>query len=108
VTDGSPPGGAPFAPDPLRLRLYVSGNAPNSLAALHNLREIQEHHLRGPCEVEVVDVATDRARAVRDRILVTPTLLLVDTPHVRVLGNLSDTARVLAALPAQSRIDVRS
>jgi hypothetical protein len=85
---------------PLRLRLYVCGNAPNSVAAVRNLRALQESRLAGPLLVEVIDVAVERGRAVQDRIVITPTLVLADAPHVRVLGNLSDTARVLAALAA--------
>ncbi|HEX8394452.1 MAG TPA: circadian clock KaiB family protein [Longimicrobium sp.] len=100
---GREPGGAP-----LRLRLYVSGNAPNSLSAIRNLNAICEEHLTGPCEIEVVDVITEGLRAVQDRILVTPTLLLVDHPHVRVLGNLSDTARVLATLLPHDRSHART
>lgn len=98
MTQAGPANELPGAEKPLRLRLYVSGNAPNSLSAIRNLRAIAGEHLSGPCEIEVVDVVTDGIRAVQDRILVTPTLLLVDHPHVRVLGNLSDTARVLATL----------
>lgn len=93
---------------PLRLRLYVSGNAPNSLSAIRNLRAIAGEHLSGPYEIEVVDVVTEGIRAVQDRILVTPTLLLVDHPHVRVLGNLSDTARVLATILPHDQPHARS
>lgn len=83
---------------PLRLRLYVSGNAPNSLAAIRNLRALEERQVLGPLEVEIVDILKEGARAVQDRVVVTPTLMVVDAPHIRVLGNLSDTERVLARL----------
>ena len=92
--DGAPPGGEPA----LRLRLYVCGSAPNSVLALRNLRALREAHLPPSTEVELVDVAVDPVRALHDRVHVTPTLLLADLPAVRVLGNLSDTARVLATL----------
>ena len=49
--------------------------------------------------IETVDVIQDFQAAVRDNILVTPTLILVaPLPRVVVLGNLSDLPKVLAAL----------
>jgi hypothetical protein len=80
----------------VHLRLFVAGNAPNSLAALRTLQRLQEEmdHLR----VEVVDVSVDPAPALRDGVVVTPTLLRAEAPAVRVLGTLSDAAAVRDAL----------
>jgi hypothetical protein len=84
----------------VHLRLFVAGNAPNSLAALRSLRHIQEQLDGGPVRVrvEVVDVSVDPAPALRDGVVVTPTLLRAEAPGVRVLGNLSDAAAVRDAL----------
>ncbi len=81
------------------LRLYMAGNGPNSQKALANLRGLCQEHLEGRFTIETVDVIQDFQAAVRDNILVTPTLILVaPLPMVMVLGNLSDLPEVLAAL----------
>lgn len=84
----------------VHLRLFVAGNGPNSRAALRALHRIQEELDDGPVRVwvEVVDVAVDPAPALRDGVVVTPTLLRAEAPSVRVLGNLSDAAAVRDAL----------
>lgn len=87
---------APPAHSEVHLRLFIAGNAPNSLAALRGLRRLQDElrHLR----VEVVDVAVDPAPALRDGVVVTPKLLRARAPAVRVLGTLADAAAVRDAL----------
>lgn len=82
----------------LRLRLYIAGNAPNSLRAVANARAICEEHFSGH-ELEIVDLLENPRRALADGIIVTPTLLkLSPLPAQRVIGNLSDTKQVLVAL----------
>jgi circadian clock protein KaiB len=83
----------------LRLRLYVAGNAPNSLRAVANARAICREHFPLLHELEIVDLLTQPGRAMADGIIVTPTLLkLLPLPVQRVIGNLSDTTQVLLAL----------
>jgi circadian clock protein KaiB len=83
----------------LRLRLFVAGDEPNSRQARQNLDLLCEEHLDGQADVEVIDVLKDFRAAVAERVLVTPALIVGTPPsRVVVLGNLSDTARVLAAL----------
>jgi circadian clock protein KaiB len=88
----------------LRLRLFVAGDEPNSRQARHNLAALCQEYLAGRAEVEIIDVLKDFRAAVAERVLVTPALI-VGTPPARVvvLGNLSDTARVLAALGLTGR-----
>lgn len=83
----------------LRLRLYVAGNAPNSVQAVANARALCDEHFRGRHEIEIVDLLTEPQTAIADGIIVTPTLLkLAPLPAQRVIGNLSDTASVLVML----------
>ena len=83
----------------LRLRLYVAGNAPNSLRAIANVRAICAAHFDNCHDLEIVDLLEHPGRAVADGILVTPTLLkLLPLPVQRVIGNLSDTHQVLLTL----------
>lgn len=82
----------------VRLRLYVAGRAPNSLAARANLEAV----LAGAgtaCRVEIVDVLETPDRALRDHVLVTPTLVVLGRANpVRLIGALVDREQVRAAL----------
>ena len=83
----------------LRLRLFVAGDEANSRQARRNLARLCEEHLNGTADVEIIDVLKDFRAAVAERVLVTPALIVGSAPsRVVVLGNLSDTARVLSAL----------
>lgn len=87
----------------LRLRLYVSGNAPNSARAVANIRAICHARFPSLHDLEVVDILTDPERALADGIIVSPTLLkLAPTPLARLIGDLSDGTRVLQTLEALS------
>ncbi len=81
------------------LRLYVAGRAPNSVKAIANLEAICRQHLREGFELEIVDVCEHPRRALEDGVVVTPSLAkLSPSPQSNVIGNLSDTASVMAAL----------
>jgi circadian clock protein KaiB len=83
----------------LVLRLYVAGNAPNSVRAIANARAICEEHFAATHELEIIDLLLHPRRGVADAIIVTPTLLKLSPPPVqRLIGNLSDTSQVLLAL----------
>jgi len=80
-------------------RLFVAGNESNSAQAKGNLVRLCEEHLKGRYQIETVDVLKDAVTAHENNVLVTPTLILIrPLPKVTVLGNLSDTSQVLAAL----------
>jgi hypothetical protein len=86
----------------LKLRLYVAGNAPNSVRAIANARAICREHFDPACVLEIVDLLLQPRRALRDEIIVIPTLLrLSPGPARRVIGNLSDVSQVLAVLESR-------
>lgn len=86
----------------VRLRLYVAGNAPNSIMAIANAKAICAEHYRGVSVLEIVDLMEQPLRALADAIIVTPTLMrLRPLPVRRVIGNLSDSGEVLLALRAR-------
>ena len=92
----------PTRPPGLRLRLYVAGNAPNSVRATANCRAICDEHFASGSELEIVDLLAHPKRALADGIIVTPTLLrLLPLPVQRVIGDLSDTSQVLLALSSR-------
>lgn len=83
----------------LVLRLYVAGDAPNSLRALANIRAICAEHYSEAHELEIVDMLSEPKRAFADGILVTPTLVRVSPlPEQRMIGGLDDAAQVLRTL----------
>ncbi len=81
------------------MRLYIAGRAPNSVKAVANLEAICREHFKDGYKLEIVDVCEHPRRALEDRILVTPSLTKMSPlPGANVVGNLSDTSSVLAAL----------
>ena len=86
----------------IQLRLYVAGNAPNSLQAVANAQAICAEHFALGHDLEIVDMLKAPQRALADGIIVTPTLLrLAPLPVQRVIGNLNDTDSVLLALASK-------
>lgn len=82
-----------------KFRLYIAGDAQNSVQALANLSAICRSHLAGRHEIDVVDVFREPERALADSIFMTPTLVrLLPAPVRRIVGTLSQTQTVLEAL----------
>jgi circadian clock protein KaiB len=87
------------------MRLYIAGRAPNSVKAIANLEAICREHLQDCYKLEIVDVCEHPRRALDDGVLVTPSLAkLSPSPGANVIGNLSDTGSVLAALGVHSAL----
>ena len=91
------------APEPREeewiLKLYVAGQTPNSLAAFANLKKICEDHLQGRYRIEVIDLMKNPQLARGDQIIAVPTLIRkLPTPVKKIIGNLSNTERVLVGL----------
>jgi len=83
----------------LSLRLFVAGNSPDSSLAVANLEALFPKGESTPVKIEIVDVQREPARAARDQIVVTPTLLkLSPSPSLRILGNLKNRQALLRLL----------
>lgn len=81
------------------LKLYVIGKTPRAEQAITNLRRICEEDLCGRYEVLIVDVREHPDLAEKDKIFATPTLIKELPPPIRrIIGDLSDTEKVLAGL----------
>lgn len=84
------------------MRLYIAGNAPNSLVAITNATAICEEHFAPAYNIEIVDMLAHPGRALMDRVIVTPTLIrLFPLPARRIVGNLSDMHQMLLVLEAK-------
>lgn len=86
------------------LKLYIAGQTPRSTAALANLRKICEEHLEGKYRIEVIDLMKNPQLARIDQILAIPTLVRkLPEPARKIIGDLSQTERVLVGLDVQPR-----
>ena len=84
------------------LKLYVTGRTPKSELAIANLQHICENELRGQYELEIIDVLEHPQLAEDEKIMATPTLTKeLPLPLRRVIGDLSDTEKVLLGLDVQ-------
>ena len=82
-----------------KLRLYIAGNTPKSMAALDNLNRYCKEHLEGQYSLEVVDLLVNPQLAAGDQILAIPTLVRkVPVPIRKIIGDLSNEAKVLVGL----------
>src|SRR5512140_2437425 len=93
--------------DPLwELRLYVAGQSAKSVTALTNLKRICEENLAGKYSIEVIDLLKNPQLAKGDQILAVPTLVRkLPEPVRKIIGDLSDTERVLVGLDLRPRLD---
>lgn len=82
-----------------RFRLYVAGEAPNSMQAIANLAAFCRTHLTDRYEIEIVDVFREPKRALAESIFMTPTLVVRTPPPTRkIVGTLSQAQTILLAL----------
>jgi circadian clock protein KaiB len=95
------PGNRPSArrAKPWHLRLYVAGHTAKSLEAFANLKQICERNLKGGYRIEVIDLLEQPHLCKGDQILAIPTLVRkLPQPVRKIIGDLSDTERVLIGL----------
>jgi circadian clock protein KaiB len=104
MADGTTDDGTPVTPSPdpdgaYHLRLYVAGQSPKSVRAVENLRHVCEEYLPGRYTIELVDLIENPERARSDEIIAVPTLIRkLPEPIRRIIGDLSDTDKVLIGL----------
>lgn len=92
---------------PLRVRLYVAGDAPNSVAAVSNLRTVVAELPTDRVVVEVIDVVQNPERGPADGIFVTPMLVKVGpAPERRVLGNLRNRQLLRSTLGIEAALGI--
>jgi circadian clock protein KaiB len=102
----STPDVSPRAADPEEylLRLYVAGQTPKSLSAIANIKQICDENLKGRFVLEVIDLYLQPQLAQGDQIIALPTLIRkIPPPLRRIIGDLSDTERVLVGLDIRSK-----
>lgn len=81
------------------LRLYVAGQTPKSIRAFANLKVLCEKHLKGRYRIEVIDLMENPQLARGNQIIAVPTLIRkLPQPVRKIIGDLSDSVRVLVGL----------
>lgn len=104
TTNGLPADGENVDGANWNLRLYVAGQTPRSMTAFKNLKEICEEYLKGKYHIEVIDLMENPTLARGDQILAIPTLVRkLPQPIRKIIGDLSNTERVLVGLDIQPR-----
>jgi circadian clock protein KaiB len=104
VAAAEPDGPQRMAGEIYDLRLYIAGQTRKSVTALANLRRICEEHLAGQYRIEIVDLLAHPDQARRDQVLAIPTLVRrLPEPIKRIIGDLSNSERVLVGLEIRSR-----
>jgi circadian clock protein KaiB len=86
------------------LRLYVTGQTPRSVLAIENMRRICAEHLSERYTLEVIDIYQHPEACQQQQIIAAPTLIKV-LPHPlrRIIGDLSNTEKVLVGLDLRPR-----
>jgi circadian clock protein KaiB len=81
------------------LRLFITGATPNSIKAVTNIKLICEEHLAGRYFLEIIDVYQQGTIAEEEQLIALPLLVKKKpTPERRMIGDLSDTEKVLKGL----------
>jgi circadian clock protein KaiB len=92
-------GADPVDSEHYELRLYVAGQSPRSVRALENLRRLCDEHLDDRFTVQVIDLLANPTLARGDEIIAVPTLVRkLPEPMRKIIGDLSDTEKVLVGL----------
>lgn len=86
------------------LRLYLAGQTVRSARTIENVKHICETHLQGRYSLEIIDLYQQPQLAQREQIVAVPTLIrMLPPPLRRLVGDMSDTERVLVGLDLLER-----
>jgi circadian clock protein KaiB len=87
------------------LRLYVAGQTSRAVTAFNNLKSVCEEQLKGNYRIEVIDLLKKPQLGRDDQILAIPTLVRkLPVPMRRIIGDLSNTERLLVGLDLKKHI----
>lgn len=85
------------------LKLFVAGQSPKSVNAIANIKKLCEANLQGRYVLDVIDLYQQPQLAQDEQIIALPTLLRkLPSPLRRIIGDLSNTERVLMGLDIRS------
>jgi circadian clock protein KaiB len=86
-----------------QLKLYITGQTPRSRKLIQELKDRLNSNCGGKYTLLVVDIFDDPGAAYEDKVIATPTLVKTLPPPVRrIMGDLMDQERVMAALDIET------
>jgi len=98
------PAPAKAEPNLYILRLYVAGQTPKSVDAITNIKKICEENLKGRYTLDVIDLYQQPKLAQGEQIIAVPTLIKkLPLPLRRIIGDMSNTERVLVGLDLRKK-----
>jgi circadian clock protein KaiB len=85
------------------LKLYVAGQSPKSVNAIANIKKLCETNLLGRYVLDVIDLYQQPQLAQGEQIIAVPTLIRKLPAQLRrIIGDMSNTERVLVGLDLRS------
>ena len=85
------------------LKLYVAGQSPKSVNAIANIKKLCEANLHGRYVLDVIDLYQQPQLAQGEQVIAVPTLIRkLPHPLRRIIGDMSNTERVLVGLDLRS------
>lgn len=80
-------------------QLFINSGAVESIHAVKNIQIFCEKYLNGLYDIEVVNINEHPALAIKENIFLLPLLIKkLPLPEDRLIGDLSDTKRILKML----------
>ncbi|MPR33471.1 circadian clock KaiB family protein [Salmonirosea aquatica] len=81
------------------LRLFIAGASVNSRHAVANLKELCEAHIKDQYSLDIIDIHQQKEVAEQEQIIALPLLIKIHPlPERRLIGDMSDTEKVLKGL----------
>ena len=94
----------PTPPKKWELRLYIAGKTIRAATTFRHLETICAAHLAGEYQIEIIDLLETPQLAEGDQIIAVPTLVRkLPEPVRKIIGDLSNTERVLVGLDIRER-----
>ena len=85
--------------DTLILQLYVCGMSAKSMEAIENIKRFCDEHLKDVFDLEIIDIYKNPKVAAEQHIVFSPSLIKrLPLPEKTLIGNFSDTEKVIRAL----------
>lgn len=86
-------------PSKYMLKLYITGATHHSMQAVKNIKQICEDYLVDRYDLHIIDVYQQPSLAEENQIIAVPTLVKISPePIRRVVGDMSDTSKILSVL----------
>lgn len=80
-------------------RLYITGASPNSSKAISNLKAYFAKYMKGPYELQIIDVYQQPQIAKSVDIIALPLLIRkLPLPERRLIGNMSNEEKIVNSL----------